>query len=108
MTQPALFPDLTGPAERLQAPQTAQATRYHGPPTPNAPTAPHGGQETPLDLTGGVLIPSGKLTVTLCPDGRVLLWLTTSTRGGAWLELYPLERAWLRDALDVCVRVDKP
>lgn len=47
---------------------------------------------------GARVIRSGALTVTLCPDGRALLWLT-SARGGAWLELLPSDRAWLAGAL---------
>lgn len=51
---------------------------------------------------GARVIRSGALTVTLCPDGRVMLWLTTGARGGAWLELLPRDLAWLRDALAAC------
>jgi hypothetical protein len=50
---------------------------------------------------GARVIRAGALTVTRCPDGRVMLWMNTR-RGGAWLEILPRDREWLTAALGAC------
>ncbi len=46
-------------------------------------------------LCGAQLLAWGRLLVHACPDGRVVLWLDTGKKGGAWMELMPADVAWL-------------
>ena len=50
-------------------------------------------------VCGAQLLQWGRLRVHACPGGRVVLWLDTEKKGGAWLELMPADVAWLAQIL---------
>jgi hypothetical protein len=55
-------------------------------------------------LCGAQLLAWGRLLVHACPDGRVVLFLETGKKGGAWLELMPPDVAWLAQVLQEAQR----
>ena len=88
---------LAGPPERPQRPPSGATHPTHGPgaqPTPAAPQHDQAGILAP----GARVLRCGNLTVTRCEDGRVLLTMHT-LRGDGWLELRPVDLAWLAGAL---------
>ena len=52
-------------------------------------------------LCGAQLLAWGRLLVHACPDGRVVLFLETGKKGGAWLELMPGDVVWLAQVLEL-------
>lgn len=49
---------------------------------------------------GGVSYATGRLRITLTPDDRLLLFLHTDKKGGAWLELLPADIHFLGRIID--------